>query len=333
MKLSIIVPAYNVEKTIQACLESIRNSDTKDYEIIVVDDGSEDQTREIAGRLADRVISHDNNRGLLATRESGMREAGGEILVFIDADVCIFKETLSLIEDYFLGNPSINALTGLLSKTHPNQNFFSQYKNLYMNYMFHKLPDRVSFFYGSIFALRRELKDVLSINYRPGEDKTVTEDLAYGQTLTSRSQQIAFLNNLAVIHLKKYSFLSWVKNDFNITHSWARIFIDFKGWRQLGRNRVGFAHSSKAQLASIIVGPASGFMAAISIYSKSTACIGWCGIFIWFILNAEFIIFLAKERGGLFGFLSIPVTYLDHLIMLSGIASGLTRQIISRRLA
>jgi len=55
-----------------------------------------------------------------------------------------------------LAHPDCAALTGLLSKEHPNAGFFSQYKNLYMHYIFKKMSERVTFMYGSINAFRKE---------------------------------------------------------------------------------------------------------------------------------------------------------------------------------
>ncbi len=87
IKYSVIVPAYNAERTLANTLQALRRQTVprEVYEIIVVDDGSTDRTREIAQHLADRVI-HQENQGPAAARNHGVRVARGEIVLFTDAD-------------------------------------------------------------------------------------------------------------------------------------------------------------------------------------------------------------------------------------------------------
>ena len=86
MKVSLIIPAYNEERTIEKVISTAKKVRHVD-DIIVVDDGSNDSTREIAGRLDVRVISHKKNLGKGSAISTGIQHAKGEILVFIDADL------------------------------------------------------------------------------------------------------------------------------------------------------------------------------------------------------------------------------------------------------
>lgn len=85
--ISVIVPAHNAAPTIGACLEGLlAQSVPRDrYEVIVVDDGSSDSTREIAGGYEVRVIAQ-SHQGPAAARNRGVAEAEGEIVLFTDAD-------------------------------------------------------------------------------------------------------------------------------------------------------------------------------------------------------------------------------------------------------
>lgn len=87
MKCSLIVPAYNAEKTIVSCLESALNQSISrdEYEIIVVDDGSTDKTSEIVKKYPVRLIQQ-KNQGPASARNKGANEAGGDILIFTDSD-------------------------------------------------------------------------------------------------------------------------------------------------------------------------------------------------------------------------------------------------------
>jgi glycosyltransferase involved in cell wall biosynthesis len=90
MKASVIIPAYNEEKTIGNTLESLREQSFRDFEIIVVNDGSRDRTAEIAKKAGAKVITQ-KNAGPAAARNNGARAAKGEFVVFIDAD-CVADE-------------------------------------------------------------------------------------------------------------------------------------------------------------------------------------------------------------------------------------------------
>lgn len=317
--VSVVVPAYNSEKTIERCLRGVRDSAYQDYELIVADSGSQDQTLSIAARYADRVITLEGKGGRKETRRSGLRAAKGRIIVNVDSDVVIKPDTLARIAAYFSHHEEVDALTGLLSKEHPHSDFFSQYKNLYMNYTFNKLPEKVTFLYGSIYALRRSVADLCDSD--PAGIKTA-DDTALGQKLVAEGKRISFLKDLEVIHLKRYDLLSFIKNDFQIPRDWAKIFLQYAGWGQLGKNQTGFAHSPKEQLVSILLAPVILFL-----------CLGVLlgyplipGILLltpaWFFLNLRFLRFLAEEKGILFALLSSLVTFLDHLVMAAGILCG-----------
>jgi len=89
-KVSIIVPTYNVEKYVYHCLDSLINQTLDDIEIIIVDDGSKDQSGKICDDYAKkdkriRVI-HQTNKGLGFSRNSGIEEAKGEYIGFVDSD-------------------------------------------------------------------------------------------------------------------------------------------------------------------------------------------------------------------------------------------------------
>ncbi|MCM1047694.1 MAG: glycosyltransferase family 2 protein [Clostridiales bacterium] len=88
--ISIVVPAYNAEKTIESTILSLINQTYKEIEIIIIDDGSNDLTKAICKRLmkSDKRIKYiyKNNTGVSETRNRGIMEANGELLCFVDSD-------------------------------------------------------------------------------------------------------------------------------------------------------------------------------------------------------------------------------------------------------
>lgn len=87
LKVSIIVPAKDEEDKIERCLRALQaqSMDRAEYEVILVDDGSTDQTAEVARSLGVHVLSKEN-RGPASARNAGAKQAEGEILLFTDAD-------------------------------------------------------------------------------------------------------------------------------------------------------------------------------------------------------------------------------------------------------
>lgn len=109
IKLSIIVPVYNVEPYIRPCFESIFNQELydDDYEVIIVNDGSTDRSMEM---IADIINEHNNiliidqaNQGLSVARNTGMEYAKGDYLLFVDSDDLLvhngLKELMGILHD------------------------------------------------------------------------------------------------------------------------------------------------------------------------------------------------------------------------------------------
>jgi len=94
--VSVIVPAYNEEKHIKQCLISIRNQTYKYIELIVIDDGSTDETRKISREFAHKFLMQ-KHIGPAIARNKGAKIAKGEILVFIDADMYLDKNYVKKI--------------------------------------------------------------------------------------------------------------------------------------------------------------------------------------------------------------------------------------------
>ena len=99
--VSVIIPVYNVEEFIFRTVESVMNQDYKNIEIILVDDGSLDNSAKIINELAkkdDRITCvHKENGGVLSARNAGLRIASGEYVTFIDGDDWVEPKYISCL--------------------------------------------------------------------------------------------------------------------------------------------------------------------------------------------------------------------------------------------
>ena len=90
MKLSVVIPCYNEKNTIHKIVRAVKESGTKDLEIIIVDDYSTDGTRDILENeikpLVDKIIYHEKNKGKGAALRAGFSEVTGDLVIVQDAD-------------------------------------------------------------------------------------------------------------------------------------------------------------------------------------------------------------------------------------------------------
>lgn len=101
MKVSIIVPVYNVENYLDECVNSLINQTMKEIQIILVDDGSTDKSGKIADRYAaldSRILAlHKINGGQSSARNLGLKYASGEYVLYVDSDDYIIPETCQVL--------------------------------------------------------------------------------------------------------------------------------------------------------------------------------------------------------------------------------------------
>lgn len=101
--VSVIIPIYNKEAYVEACLESLLKQDFKDFEIVIVDDGSTDRSGEICDRMAERDsrirVIHTPNGGVTAARRKGVEAAQGRYILFVDADDELLPHAIKTLYD------------------------------------------------------------------------------------------------------------------------------------------------------------------------------------------------------------------------------------------
>lgn len=106
MKVSVIIPVYNVEKYLRECVDSVLSQTHKQFEVILVDDGSTDGSGTICDEYAERCscvsVIHSTNKGPFFARNLGAHIAQGDIVVFLDSDDCLRTDALEILADCFL---------------------------------------------------------------------------------------------------------------------------------------------------------------------------------------------------------------------------------------
>ncbi len=116
-KVSVMMPAYNVEKYIGEAIESILNQTFQDYELIIIDDGSKDATYQVMQKYAQksdkiRIFQNEKNEGLVFTRNRLLELAEGEYLAALDSDDISLLDRLEKQVNFLDKNPDIDLLGG-----------------------------------------------------------------------------------------------------------------------------------------------------------------------------------------------------------------------------
>lgn len=147
--VSIIIPVYNVEKYVAECLNSVisQTYDHSKIECIIVDDCSPDRSIDIVNEIISNykgdmtfiLHRHEANRGLSASRNTGLDIASGKFIYFIDSDDYIFENALEILLKAYMDNPDAEIITGnAFDETHNynliKSNVTKSFDN--MNYMF-----------------------------------------------------------------------------------------------------------------------------------------------------------------------------------------------------
>lgn len=197
--VSMIVPVYQVENYINRCLDSIMNQTFSDFECIIVNDGSQDLSREYAldyvkgdsrFKLIDKV-----NGGLSSARNEGIKHAKGEYLCFVDSDDCIHPQYLASLVNMIHETQADMAVCSFMTFQQDNELFNHKSKQLVFEINYHPLsllisPQRLNFIVAWNKLMHRSLFD----NIRFPEGK-IHEDEFVAHLLLKQCKKVVFTEN------------------------------------------------------------------------------------------------------------------------------------------
>lgn len=153
--LSIVIPVYNAEKYLNLSIESVLKNDYKNFELILIDDGSSDDSLKICKRFADQdkriSVFTQKNKGAAETRNRGLSLANGEYVAFLDADDWIDKDMYSYLISILEENPDVAyAECGKIWHYNTGEKMLHN-KPEHINRMFSRAQALEVFFYNELF--------------------------------------------------------------------------------------------------------------------------------------------------------------------------------------
>ena len=323
--IAVIIPAHNSGRTLGSCLEAVYRELANGDELIVVDDASADDSAAVAARAGARVIRAAENLGAGRARNLGAREAGGDVLFFLDADVILQPGALGALRKAFAGG-DVDAVVGHYTEVSPAAGFFSQYQNFYTFFNHDRQEGAINWFWTAMGAIQRDVfweAGGFSEHFRGAS----AEDMQLGYELSRAGRRILLVKEIRGAHDHRHAFGSLVRNDLKKSAAWANVFFRLN---RGGRYKHGFTGTSNqvavaaayilfAGLVAIPFFPLGGGLAAAA---AAAAFVG---------ANASFYRFIARKAGGAFLLGAIPFHYFTNLLIGVGVTRGVLTYLFGGR--
>jgi len=212
LSVSVVVPSYNSAATLASAIKAIINQDFKTLEIIIVDDGSVDQTREVVQSFSNVRYVYQDNAGPAAARNTGAKEAAGDLIFFTDADCVPRPDWLSQSIEHFK-DENIAVVAGSYGIANP-KNILARcihHEILYRHH--HLMPIHPKAFGSYNFGIRKRIFEEVggfeeSYCQASGEDN----DLSY--KLIKMGHKIYFEKDSLVDHQHTTSIKKYLKEQY-----------------------------------------------------------------------------------------------------------------------
>tara|TARA_Y100000816_G_C26104766_1_gene586650 strand:- start:1679 stop:2674 length:996 start_codon:yes stop_codon:yes gene_type:complete len=311
-KLSIIIPFYNSEKTLKKCLEAIYNSNFKKFEVIAVSDNSKDSSCEIVKNFPCKLIELKKNSGSATARNTGAKEANGQILVFLDSDVIIKDDALGKINQKFL-NREIHLLQGIYSHQPSYKNFTTQYLQSYnCYYLFSKGTEYTQTLCTCFISMRKNLFFDLGC-FDEIFKSSNSEDEDFGYKVLEKGYKIPVDRTLETFHDIEINLFDYIKRSIKMHLGEMKLYLRKKNLTNKLKQKNYF---------SVIIGIILIFLITLSPVYDYFFNIPNFGLlflilnFSFISINLNFLKFIFSEKGIIITIFSILFVYLDRFIMM-----------------
>jgi glycosyltransferase involved in cell wall biosynthesis len=304
-----VIPVHNGGRDFERCLRRLRDSRGVEIELIVVDDGSTDDSGAIAIEFGARVLSNLDRQGPAGARNEGALAAAAPIVFFLDSDVALHPDALRRALDRFDADPGLTALFGSYDDEPPASGLVSRFRNLLHHFVhqqgrFENSVRPARTFWTGCGAIRRAaFLDVGGFDPRL-YTRPAIEDIELGYRLTRRGHRIVLARDVLGTHLKRWTLPAVIKTDiFQRGVPWMLL---------LKRLRIQESDLNvrPGQKACVAVSGLTGLAALGAWWIPGLAVVAIGGPLLIVGLNLSFYRFLARKRGLAFAAGSVPL----HLI-------------------
>jgi glycosyltransferase involved in cell wall biosynthesis len=297
--ISVIMPSFNAAHYMARSLPPLiaMRARGEVLEVIVVDDCSTDPSNiEMAARLGARVIRMPKNGGPGAARNHAVREAQGDIIWLVDADVVAHDDAALKVRAIFQ-DPGVAAAFGSYDDRPPADNFASQYKNLVHRYYHQRAALESESFWAGCGAIRADVYRRLGGFDGSRYGRPSIEDIEFGARMREAGLRIRLEPKLLGSHLKQWTLKEVVRTDiFQRAIPWSRLMLSGRGPRN--DLNVSGAERVRAVIAASFIG--SLLLAPLALVSSFFGYLLLAATALVAIANFELFAFFAKVRSPVF---------------------------------
>jgi glycosyltransferase involved in cell wall biosynthesis len=227
---SVIVPVKNGHGVLPRMLDMLSRSELprESWELIVIDDGSTDDSPAIASEYADLVIRLPApSHGPGYARNRGVERARGECVVFLDADCLVRPDTLTRLAETMMTRSDVAAVFGAYCDEPEAAGVVSKYRNLLHHYTHAQEPGEAQTFWAGCGCVRRAAFVAIGMYDEWRFSRPQIEDVELGYRLSAHGYRILLQPEIQVTHLKRWTFRGMLKADFmDRGVPWARLLAE-----------------------------------------------------------------------------------------------------------
>lgn len=319
--ISIIIPLYNAERTLEKCLKAVFDSGFQDFELLVVDDASTDSSIKIAESFPCKVLKLPYNQGPSVARNHGARNAKGDVLLFIDSDIVIQRDTLNLFVDSL---KSYCAVFGIYTQKPGTDGLLSLYQNFYAHKSIKETNEVTSMLYSYCVAIKKDA--FLEIGgFDESWRRPTFEDVQLGLRLTENGHQIYLNKNIKVVHHPNFNIKRFIKNYFYKSLDLTKLMLSKK---KLTLNDEGW--TNRKNVVSLIAGLSIAPFLISSFFSRWFILLFLLAFLIFLVMNLDFYRFITRQKPRALlnaFFLNVAVQVISAFGMIIGLADILRRKL------
>lgn len=321
----VIIPAYNAAFTIARCLDAIYASNYKNFETVVVVDGSQDDTATIVRRYPVRLIELKTNGGAARARNLGAEACTSRYILFVDSDIVIGSNTIASIVDRAIVSGA-DAVSGCYTVLPLSHSICSVYHNLFQHFYFFRYSAlRSRNLQTSVFWTGCGLINTTAFKDVGGFDESIPgasiEDDILGANLIEKGYRINIDMGIAVYHDHKYSFIQLVVHYFNRGAIMARAVFTSK----LGRTANQGYFNILNLLALVLSYAFIALLIITCITGGEFLVITALALLMFLAININFYIFILRNTTWMFTIFCVPLNFLCYLVSGAGAAMGLLK--------
>jgi GT2 family glycosyltransferase len=225
--ISVVVPVHDGGTQLGLCLDALLASDWRDRELIVVDDCSTDGSAELAEARGATVLRMERRGGPAVARNAGARRARGHVLLFVDADVVVRRNTLARVARTFRKRAGVAAVFGSYDDAPAERNLVSRFKNFFHHFVHQRSSAEASTFWSGCGAVRRAAFESVGGFDERRYSRPSVEDIELGRRLRLAGHRIVLDKQLQVKHLKRWTLRSLVATDIaRRAVPWSRLILE-----------------------------------------------------------------------------------------------------------